>query len=370
MKKLLSILLSIITVVSVLSITQISSFAATINTKYPQNIKGYTLSSASKSAVVYSDSSCKKSIGYVYGTDDCTITAIYTNNIVRVVVPWSGYANGRTCYAKLSDFWSTSYSVKKLTAKIKSTAYSRKDLKKSLGYVYVNDTCFIIGESGNYYQALVPWSGGYYRICWVSKSAFNNSGNGTASTSSFSPVWPAKNARYISTLYRYYNSGSPRDHATRSNKFNAIDIAGTSGDSILAVESGVVRDKGYQSGGFGYYIVLQHSNNLYSLYGHLKSSAIPSVGSKVSKNQVIGYMGSTGSSSGTHLHFEMYNPNNYSAVINPWATYYQGKISGITIGGNSYKANIKYNDSTSQAYCKWLKNNCKINASGDYVFTK
>lgn len=136
-----------------------------------------------------------------------------------------------------------------------------------------------------------------------------------------------------------------------------------------AIEKGTVVDKGYQSGGFGYYVVIKHQNGLYSLYGHLKNAAKVNVGSSVSRKQVIGYMGTTGNSSGSHLHFELYNPNNYDKVINPWATYYQGKVS-VTVGGNSYKANINYkSDSYAQSWCNWLKNSCRKNSSGDYTFS-
>lgn len=185
----------------------------------------------------------------------------------------------------------------------------------------------------------------------------------------FSPVWPCGTANYISTMYRYWNSGNPKSHGVRSNKYNAFDIAGSYGDSIYAVESGTVVEKNYQKNGFGYYVVIEHNNGLRSLYGHLKSEAVVNKGDTVSRQQVIGYMGSTGYSTGEHLHFEMYNPNNTSEVINPWTTYYQGNVN-VTVGGNSYKANSGYTgDTYAVAWCNWLKNNCTMNASGDYVFT-
>lgn len=191
-----------------------------------------------------------------------------------------------------------------------------------------------------------------------------------ANTSTFSPVWPC-NANYISTLYRYWNSGSPSSHRVRTNKYNAIDIFGSKGDAIYAIESGTVVDKGYQRKGFGYYVVIEHSNGLYSLYGHLKSSAAVSKGDTVSSMQVIGYMGSTGDSTNNHLHFELYDPKDASVVINPWTSYYQGNVN-VTIGGNSYKANNKYRDSDTYAaaWCDWLNTYCTMNSNGDYVFKK
>lgn len=184
----------------------------------------------------------------------------------------------------------------------------------------------------------------------------------------FSPVWPCENANYISTMYRYWNSGNPSSHGCRSNKYNAFDVAGSYGEKIYAVESGTVVQKGYDKGGFGYYVVIEHDNGLRSLYGHMKSAAVVNKGDSVTRQEIIGYMGSTGNSSESHLHFEMYNPDNTSEIINPWTTYYQGNVN-VTVGGNSYKANIGYNDTYAVEWCNWLKNSCTINNSGDYIFT-
>ncbi len=142
----------------------------------------------------------------------------------------------------------------------------------------------------------------------------------------------------------------------------------------MAVESGTVVEAGWNNYGFGYNVVIEHSNGMRSLYAHLqKGTIMVKKGSKVTKGQRIGYMGSTGNSSGTHLHFELYDPNNYSKVINPWASYYQGNYS-VTIGGNSRKANnymyTYYSDSTSKAWVNWLDKACKKNSNGDYVFNK
>ena len=188
-----------------------------------------------------------------------------------------------------------------------------------------------------------------------------------SASTAFSPVWPAQSANYISTLYYYWNSGSPSAHSTRSNKYNAIDIAGSG--NILATESGTVVSAGWQSGGFGNAVVIKHTNGLYSLYGHLASVSV-SAGQSVTRGQVIGVMGSTGNSSGTHLHFELYNPSNYSQVINPWVNYFQDKVS-VVVGGNSRKANASFSsDSASKAWVNYLdKYGIKRN-DGDYNLYK
>ncbi len=241
----------------------------------------------------------------------------------------------------------------------------------------------------------VTWSSSNTNVATVSSSGVVTAvGNGTAMISAkttsgrlasvkvqcancdtFSPVWPCKTATYITTMYRYYNNGKPKNHGVRSNIYNAFDVTGNFGDSILAIEKGVVVEKGFQPNGFGYYVVIEHSNGLRSLYGHMKQSAEVEKNQTVYRGEVIGYMGYSGNCepkdiNGTHLHFELYNPNNKSKVINPWTTYYQGKVS-VTIGGRSYLANINYkNDTYAQAWCKWLKNSCVKNDAGNYVFKK
>lgn len=182
-------------------------------------------------------------------------------------------------------------------------------------------------------------------------------------------------------MFRYYNSGNPTPHGTRcnypssnrsaanpGNVYNALDIAASTGTNVYAIETGKVVENGYQGGGFGNYVVLEHSNGMQSLYGHLKSRSGYSVGSTVSRGQVIGYVGSTGASSGPHVHFEIYYPSDKSIVINPWQAYFQGKIA-MVIGSNSYRANINYagGDPYAAAWCRWLSNSCSL-SNGDYIF--
>ena len=93
--------------------------------------------------------------------------------------------------------------------------------------------------------------------------------------------------------------------------YNGIDIVSTFGSNILASADGTVivaKSSGW-NGGYGSYIVIKHSNGTQTLYAHLSGVAV-SVGDEVAQGQVIGYMGSSGKSTGTHLHFEIRGARN------------------------------------------------------------
>lgn len=88
--------------------------------------------------------------------------------------------------------------------------------------------------------------------------------------------------------------------------YNGVDLAGAYGSAIRAAASGeviVAKPSGW-NGGYGSYIVVKHNNGTQTLYAHLSSLNV-GVGAYVSQGEVIGGMGSTGRSTGTHLHFEV-----------------------------------------------------------------
>jgi murein DD-endopeptidase MepM/ murein hydrolase activator NlpD len=94
-----------------------------------------------------------------------------------------------------------------------------------------------------------------------------------------------------------------------------VDLASRKNDTIVAVRSGVVTTAKYGSSS-GYHVVINHGDGFSSSYLHM-THYIVSVGQKVSAGQVIGYVGSTGTSTGAHLHFSIYyngatqNPSSY-----------------------------------------------------------
>lgn len=89
----------------------------------------------------------------------------------------------------------------------------------------------------------------------------------------------------------------------RSILHSGIDIGVDYGTPVQAADGGVVVEAGW-IGGYGYAVVIDHGNGLSTLYGH-NSSLNVSSGQSVSKGQVIAYAGSTGNSTGPHVHFEV-----------------------------------------------------------------
>ena len=87
---------------------------------------------------------------------------------------------------------------------------------------------------------------------------------------------------------------------------NGIDIASALGTPIIASAGGkiiIAKGSGW-NGGYGNYVVISHANGMQTLYAHLNSVKV-SVGDNVSKGDTIGTMGTTGQSTGVHLHFEV-----------------------------------------------------------------
>ena len=149
-------------------------------------------------------------------------------------------------------------------------------------------------------------------------SGNNNTSGNQGNSSSSGLIWPAPSAHTITTGFEY-----------RWGAFhNGYDLSGSGvyGTSIVAAASGTVAfvSSGYgdgyygcrDGGGFGNYVIIDHGNGLSTLYGHMESVSV-SVGQSVSQGQVIGALGTSGSSTGPHLHFTVYkngaavDPGNY-----------------------------------------------------------
>ena len=84
-----------------------------------------------------------------------------------------------------------------------------------------------------------------------------------------------------------------------------LDIKAPTGTHVYSVQSGVVKTVKFDEGGYGHYIVVEHGQSDRTLYAHLSKTNV-AAGQAVSKSQLIGEVGSTGGSTGAHLHFEFF----------------------------------------------------------------
>ena len=84
----------------------------------------------------------------------------------------------------------------------------------------------------------------------------------------------------------------------------AVDIANRAAPPVIAADKGTVTYTGCLGYGYGCHIIIDHANGYQTLYAHLSSIDV-SAGQAVTKGQRIGVMGSSGRSTGTHLHFEV-----------------------------------------------------------------
>lgn len=136
---------------------------------------------------------------------------------------------------------------------------------------------------------------------------------GKANGSTGTMMWPCPSCHYITSQFGW------RYHPIyQTQKYHSgVDIGASYGATIVAADGGTIITAGSVSG-YGNCVVINHGNGITTLYGHMSSIAV-SAGQKVSKGQTIGYVGSTGNSTGPHLHWEVtvngvrQNPLNYAS---------------------------------------------------------
>ncbi|MFI6645148.1 M23 family metallopeptidase [Streptomyces sp. NPDC050504] len=102
-----------------------------------------------------------------------------------------------------------------------------------------------------------------------------------------------------------------------SGSHSGVDFRAASGSTVVAVGSGTVVEAGW-GGAYGNNVVLRMNDGTYTQYGHLSAITV-SVGQSVTPGQQIGVSGSTGNSTGPHLHFEARTSPDYGSDINPVA---------------------------------------------------
>ena len=145
-----------------------------------------------------------------------------------------------------------------------------------------------------------------------SGSSGGTSGGGQSAPSSSGFIYPVPSAYSKITTGLYYSSGQYH---------GAVDFgsAGINGQPIYAGADGEVIVSERLSGSYGNYIIIMHNNGLFTLYAHGQDgSRTVSVGDTVRQGQQIMRVGTTGNSTGPHLHFEVRtSPGTYSCRVNP-----------------------------------------------------
>ena len=144
----------------------------------------------------------------------------------------------------------------------------------------------------------------------------NNSSSSSSSNVVTNPykggkvAWPCPASSRITSQYGYRILFGVRDFHT------GIDIGASTGTNIVAAESGTVILASYGwNGGYGNYIIINHGNGLTTRYAHT-SKLYVSAGQTVSRGQVIAAVGSTGNSTGPHLHFEVRQNGSHKNPLN------------------------------------------------------
>ena len=102
----------------------------------------------------------------------------------------------------------------------------------------------------------------------------------------------------------YISSRFGSRESIRNHVHKGIDIAAPAGTTIKAAGSGIIKSAGYNEGGYGNLIIIDHGNGVQTYYGHCSSINV-TTGQRVREGEKIGAVGSTGNSTGNHLHFEV-----------------------------------------------------------------
>jgi murein DD-endopeptidase MepM/ murein hydrolase activator NlpD len=147
-------------------------------------------------------------------------------------------------------------------------------------------------------------SGGSQADSAAAQSSADDSSADSAASGYSAPVEAA-----MSTPY--HQSGS----SWSSGYHTGVDFSASTGSTVKSVADGTVVSAGW-AGAYGNQVVIQHDDGRYSQYGHLSSLSV-SAGEQVSAGQQVGAVGSTGNSTGPHLHFEVRTGPGYGSDIDP-----------------------------------------------------
>lgn len=260
---------------------------------------------------------------YIDKGDDLKFLEI-TYNYIKVNFPTS---QGRKVgYIKTSTILGVNAPADVVTSRAKVTTYQYASTAKSYGYIAVNDTVYKCGTTKSGYVLVIYNVSGGYKAAFITKSDWERLKTSPADTDTTkSSVWQwPMNSYWVTQAFNNKRSSSSRPYHC------GIDIK-SSNTNVYAAASGTVVYKG-NYGDNGLHVVISHNINgttVKTLYSHLANyNSCPAVGQTVKKGAKIGVMGSTGNSTGSHLHFAVYT----GKTNNPW---------GYTSNGGANKINYK-----------------------------
>lgn len=142
-------------------------------------------------------------------------------------------------------------------------------------------------------------------------------------------LWPLTHYNTLSSLF----GGRIHPVTGKPNNHTGIDVPAPRNTEILAAKSGVVTTS-VKRGSYGNYVLISHSDGTSTLYAHMNKRAV-NEGQTVKQGQVIGYVGTTGSSTGNHLHFEI----RVNGVRKDPIDFFKDKTLYVTSGGKKVLLN-------------------------------
>jgi murein DD-endopeptidase MepM/ murein hydrolase activator NlpD len=179
------------------------------------------------------------------------------------------------------------------------------DVAEITSYNGVDDSTLVVGSTILIPNGEVPATATVH----VASTPRTHGVTGPSGIFANNPHEPAHNIGEIGTLAQTSYYIAPLAHYTRTqgiHGYNAVDLAAPRGTPIMASAAGdvIVARSGGWNGGYGSYVVIQHDNGSQTLYAHMSKVATYD-GAHVEQGEVIGYVGTSGESTGPHVHFEI-----------------------------------------------------------------
>ncbi|MDA9462030.1 N-acetylmuramoyl-L-alanine amidase family 4 [Enterococcus mundtii 3F] len=216
----------------------------------------------------------------------------------------------------------TLYSVQSAFRKYKNYEESLQDYAKLMTNGLIDNREFYAGmwkSHAKTYQEATEFLTGRY----ATDTKYNQKLNGLIETYNLQQydketTGPEVNKKGYITPLKNYTISSP--FGFRDGEFHrGLDLAASQGEPIYASKAGIVRKAEFHLS-WGNYVAIEHEDGATALYAHQQAYTVK-VGDHVAQGQIIGYVGSTGNSTGSHLHFEVSRDSslNQSQLIDPFA---------------------------------------------------